>query len=354
MSYEQIHFEEITEQKYQQFLIRALHDTFYNSTARFEFLKSQDRHVAFFKITKGDEPIGIVHYQIIPAKSGKLLYFQHTPLLFDISSNNAIIELFEALKVFTKKELQRHKVSFARFTSRIESNPDLMDKIYRLGYIRAPIQEIDASITRLVNIPQFDLTSIRKTTRNCISQGIKAGLQTLVEENPTNFASFLTYYTDMEKMKGFTTLPAKYITKELEIYSKNNMLLQFKTIHNDKILSVSEVVIRLNKAYYYHAATSVEGKNMNSSHVNLFHVIEELKKRNIEVLDLWGGVVSQKISDSNIHHPWRSLDVFKKGFTHTLIEYIPPLDLPFSWVSYFIPYVYQYIRTKRKGYPIMP
>jgi len=348
-----IQFEEITEQKYQQFLVRAQHDTFYNSSSRFEFLKSQNRHLSFFKINRNDETIGLLHYQLIPAKTGKLIYFQHTPLLFDNSSNDAIVELFEALIPFVKDELRRHRVAFARFTSRIETNPELTKRLYALGYVRAPIQEIDACVTRVINLKEFDINTIRNTTRHSIQKGQKDGLVTIFEERPQDFSEFLSYYTEMERVKGFTPLPLTYLRKELEIYSSKGMLLQCKTRNADHVLTISQVIIYRNRAYYYHAATSNEGKQSNASPVNLYDIIQETKKRGLDSLDLWGGSVPDRIHDLNIPHPWKKLDIFKKGFANELYEFLPPLDLPYSWAAYAIPYAIQWFRTKRKGYPIV-
>lgn len=351
----EVQFEEIEESRYQELLNQTENHTFYNTSERFEFLRSQGRTIKFFGILNGKTPIGLLHFQIIPAKSGTLMYFQHTPLLFKAGDKEAIKKLFSALKEFTKKQLHKYNIAFARFTARIPKDYELLKDLYKMGYMRAPTQEIDAVVTRIVHIHDFEIKNIRKTTRNCINSALRAGLETKADPNPPDFETFLTFYNEMEKMKGFTPLKNEYIIKELENYRDKGMLTQYTTSNkNNEALSVAIVITFKDTAYYYHAATSAEGKRLNASHVNLFHIIEDLKKdKTIKVLDLWGGATPKTVNDNNIPHPWQNLDLFKRGYSDELLEFMPPLDLPRNWYSYIIPYSYQWYRTRKRGYPIV-
>jgi len=353
MTLGKIHFVKISREEYLTILPDCKNTTFYNCRARFEFLVSQNRPLFFFKITSSNTSIGILHYQIITTKTGKIMYFQHTPLLLIRLKEEDLVQLFSALKEFVKNELKEKNIPFARFTPRIPGNLLLKQKIYKLGYLRAPVQEIDACVTHVINLGSFDMSSIRKTTRHSIKKGIESGINTVFEDNPLHFTEFLDYYNQMKKIKDFTPLPSPYLQKELEIYSQNKMLLQCKTIKGTDILSITEIIIDKDKGYYYHAATSLNGRRTNASHVNLYMVALELKKRGIKSLDLWGGAVPSIAYEKKISHPWKNLDIFKRGFADELQEYLPPLDIPASPLKYAIPFLLQYFRTRKKGYPII-
>lgn len=345
---------EVPESKYLDLLQQTENFTFYNSEARFSFLRNRGRNLFFFAIEEDGVPTGLIHYQLIPAQSGKMIYFQHTPLPIKTISSEQVIQTFDHLKSFIKERLSFHKASFARLTPRIKKDPETLKAIYKLGYNRAPTQEIDSCVTHIIDINNFDIMKIRKTSRHCVTQGIKAGIKTTVETESINFSTFLSFYTEMEKTKGFTPLPSDYIIQELEEYQEAEMLRQYVTSFEGEVLTIAQVIIFRNRAYYYHAATSQKGKRMNASHVNLYHIIEDLKdKKNIEILDLWGGAISKIIKERKIKHPWESLDLFKRGFSSQLIEFLPPIDLPRNILSYAAPYVYQRYLALKRGYPII-
>lgn len=345
---------EITEAQYHDLLQQTENFTFYNSAARFSFLRRRGRELFFFAIEEKGKPSGLLHYQLIPAQSGKMIYFQHTPLPIKTQKPEKVLRTFELLGPFIKEQLQKHGAAFARLTPRIQKDPELLKGIYQLGYNRAPTQEIDACVTHVINIKEFDLMKIRKTSRHCVTQGIKAGIKTTVEAEPVSFSTFLSFYNEMERTKGFTPLPNDYITQELEEYQKAGMLRQYVTHFEGEPLTIAQVILFRNRAYYYHAATSQRGKRVNASHVNLYHIITDLQQSgDIEILDLWGGAISKNILEKKMKHPWESLDLFKRGFSSELVEYLPPIDFKKNIFTYAGPYIYQRLLSAKRGYPVI-
>lgn len=350
---QKISFQKVTEQEYLEFLEKTENYTFYNSAPRFAFLKTRGRTLNFYTVKNGSKVIGVVHYQRINARSMNSLYFQHTPLFIKDIPEDTRIAVFEEFFNFTKTLLEQENVPYARITPRIKKSKELLEKLYSLGYVRAPVQEIDASSSRIVDLTQFSIKDIRKTTRNCINAGLRLGLYTESTDNPKDFDDFMSFYTDMERTKGFTPLSKDYLVSELQEYQKAGMLKKYTTYQNKKQISIGIVITFGKNAYYYHASTSADGKSMNASHVNLYHIIEDLKSKGFESLDLWGGVLPEEAIEKKIKHPWENLDIFKRGFNAALVDFLPPLDIPRTKMSYLFPYWFQWFRTKRKGYPII-
>jgi lipid II:glycine glycyltransferase (peptidoglycan interpeptide bridge formation enzyme) len=348
-------FREITREKYTELLEKTKHYTFYNSTERFNFLESQQRALRFFAVERNEKIIGLLHYQIVTTKTGRMLYFQHAPILNKTYKDNYIFKLFRALKRFALTQLVENNVAYARFTVRVKRSYRLLKKLYEIGYRRAPIHEIDSCVTRTINVPLFDIKNIRKTTRNSINQGLRFEMETNGETSPQNFNEFLKLYNEMEELKGFSPLPNSYMASELAHYRDNKMLKQYLTYKDNELVSGAIVILFKGTAYYYHAATTLKGRNLQASYVTLYRIIEDLKLNHpdIKTLDLWGGSLTQKTLDKQIKHPWESLDVFKRGFTDELMEFLPPMDLPRSNLHYLIPYWSQFLRSKRRGYPIV-
>lgn len=346
-------FTEVPEEEYRSLALKSPDATFYNTKERFSFLKSQKRKLAFYKIESAKKVVALLQYQHINAKSGSFLYFQHSPLFLDKSVAEDA-KLWEELELFAKDLAKKLRVLYVRFTPRIESSDKLREIVEQGGFEKAPVQEVDASVTRIVDLENFSEKQLSTEITEQLKLAKAAELSFKVLDTNAGLEEFLMLYkTVMSKSETFV-IPIDYMKAELETYLASKILLTGLSYDAQGALySACIVILDDATAWYYWTVTNEKGAKNGSHAFMLENMIIELKKRGFKTLDLWGESVPTEVIKRKLPHPWIEIDKFKQGFGTKLVEYLPPIDIPVQTALYRASCLYQRFNMSRRGYPFI-
>ena len=344
----------ITEKEYALLIKKASFTTFYNSPERIQFITSRNRKTGLFKVSVDSSDVALVSYQVIPARSGLFVYFQHSPVFIDTRVGEDLV-FWQELKTFAASVGQKEQAVYVRCTPRVPTKKEVVSDILMAGYKRAPVQELDACVTRTISIAQYSEQNLRTDVGELLERTRKRGLQATFSMDQKAIEDFVSIYRTLAAKKQIDFVPVDYLKDELKIYGEQKQLL-IVSIRDpkDTLFAAAAIVIQGNSAWYYWAAITDQGKEIGADVMLLHESIEELRKHKISVLDLWGGSVSREISEKGLPHPWKALDEFKQGFGATLMEYLPALDLPIKAPQYLAAVFYQRALMTKRGYPYLP
>ncbi|WKZ29734.1 MAG: GNAT family N-acetyltransferase [Candidatus Dojkabacteria bacterium] len=327
--------------------------TFYNQEERLKFLSSQKRNLKTFSIKKNGKQVGVLSYQKVPAKSGTFIYFQHSPVLEmpEVAQDQTF---WNELFAFAYQQGRKENAVYARFTPRIIETQPILEMLDKAGFKKAPVQEVDAAVTRIVELETYSDKKMTKQTKERIQKATENDLSVSFSMEPAAFESFMVLYKKVTSKTDTFKLPLEYMKQELEIYLKaKKLLIALAADSQGTVFSGAAIVVDKPNAWYYWTVTSDKGQEVGSHELLIAELISYLKGKGYATLDLWGESVPQEVYDKKLSHPWLAIDTMKKGFGTTLVEYITPVDVPVNLAIYRASCLYQRFNMSRRGYPFL-
>jgi lipid II:glycine glycyltransferase (peptidoglycan interpeptide bridge formation enzyme) len=345
-------FSPVSDKDYASLIKTASYTTFYNSPERLQFIKSRNRKTAQFQITKDGSAVALACYQVIPARSGEFVYFQHSPVFIDPRTADDTA-FWEELRNFAQLIGRQENAVYVRFTPRTPHKKDVTNTILTAAYKRAPVQELDACVTRTISISDYDENRIIQQYRDTLGRTKKLNYSvTFTHDREESLEDFTAVYKTLAAKHQVDYIPVDYLKDELRGYlDAGQLLIAIVKDTNDVISSASAIVLQDNKAWNYWTATTEQGKNHGTEILILHETLLYLKQKNIHLIDLWGGAVSKEVSEKGLPHPWKELDLFKQGFGATLVEYLPAIDVAIKAPQYMAAVFYQRALMTKRGYP---
>lgn len=266
-----------------------------------------------------DKLVGIAQIHKVTARRGTFLHIRHGP----IGKVN-----YEDIK----KLAQSEKAWFIRISPQVEEDTTFK----KLGFVRAPIHEVDAERCWVLDIDKSEeelLMQMRKTTRYEIKRAQKLDVN-ITKNKKTN--DFFALYNQTSERQHF--VQHRGINEELEIMDS----LVLTATHEGRPIASAIILFWGQEAIYHHGA-SIPNK-VGASYFVQWEAILEAKKRGKKIYNFWGIA-----PEDRPNHPWRGITLFKKGFGGREIKFIHAQDLPISPL-YFIPWTIETGRRIMKGY----
>ena len=301
-----------------------------------------------------DELIGVALVLKIIAKRGTFLFIPHGPII-KVKIEKLKVKSYELLLNFLKNLVRQENCSFIRISPILEDNEKNQELFKKLGFKSAPAH-MHSECNWIVNINKSEeeiLSGMRKTTRNLIRQAIKnKELQIINYESKykeQELDDFYFLYQETFKRQGFSGFTKNYFQKELEAFGDDAKIFLVKYAekvvpkYENKILAGAIVIFLGDTAYYHHAAST--HSKLPATYLMNWEIIREAKKRGCKYYNMWG--VSK---ENDKKHPWSGLSLFKRGFGGKELNLMRAQDLPLNKVKYFINWVIEKIRTKKRRY----
>jgi lipid II:glycine glycyltransferase (peptidoglycan interpeptide bridge formation enzyme) len=344
----------ISDKDYANLVKKTSFSTFYNSPERLQFIRKRNRRISLFQIVKEGSPVALACYQVIPARSGEFVYFQHSPLFIDPRIADDIT-FWKELKEFATLIGMKEQAVYVRFTPRIPNTKEIVIDILNAGFKRAPVQELDACVTRFLSVDQYKETQIRTDLQATLERAQKKGLQLDFSEHLTSLEDFISVYRTLSAKHQVDFVPVDYLKDELKIYLEQKQLI-IATVKDSKdvIHAASAIVLQGNQAWNYWSVTTSVGIDIGADTLLLHETMLFLKTKKVSILDLWGGTVSKEIAEKGLPHPWKIQDNFKQGFGAVMAEYIPAIDVLIKAPQYMAAGFYQRALMLKRGYPYLP
>lgn len=344
------------------------------------------------------ELIGLVdEYETIHAASlilikkiTKILKYGYAPkgFILDYFDNNLLREFTKCIKEYYKKKLVFIKINpeiaiaeinSTNFEKNYNQNAEIKDYLINLGYVKLKdnlyFESMVPRFNAILNLKNYELNKIDKTTRNKIKRAKSKGLEIEIGKqkdldilynfvkNKRNKDSFYykDYYNIFSKTNSIDLFlvslnPNKYLVNSKENYEKE---LEKNTKYNDEIItnkSEKKLNIKMNSdkkllAYkndimqassmdkekiYIAGALVIKHKNRINIIISgydpkykrfnpnycLHHKIFEYYKENYTHADL-NGITG----DFTKNNPYKGLNEFKLGFKPKIYEFLGEYDL---------------------------
>ncbi|MCL4339000.1 peptidoglycan bridge formation glycyltransferase FemA/FemB family protein [Patescibacteria group bacterium] len=282
--------------------------------------------------------IGIAQIEKVRAKRGTFLHIRHGPVMSSWNSGN-----IKLLLDYLKSSPIGKGVRFIRISPLIENSKENQKLLKSQGFIDAPIHRMDGEICWVLDIDKDEMTllsGMRKTTRYLIKQGEKMGIRIEKSRNQSDMKFFMEIYKKTAHRQRF--VPHQGIEEEFSEMLKEDKILLFKGLYDNKLLAVALIVFYNNQAIYHHSA-SLDSK-IPVNYLLQWEAIREARRRGMKQYNFWGIA-----PENNNRHPWKGLTLFKKGFGGRIQEYIHAKDIPLSPL-YCATYAVELTRKILKGY----
>jgi lipid II:glycine glycyltransferase (peptidoglycan interpeptide bridge formation enzyme) len=262
----------------------------------------------------------------------KGLVVHHGPVVKEEFFNDFLKEIVR----FLKENSYTKKYHFLRVNPSIIRNNEKILK--PLGFILAPTYAVTENFwLKEIKNDEEMLNEMTENTKKLVFDSLKKPF--LEIEKTTDLEKmkiFWQIYQDLAQRKNFIPYSKEFISKEFEIFSKENKALLFLGKVEGKYYSSALIIFSHQIAFYHHSASYPIKEPLN--YKMQWEIIQEAKRRNCKFYNLWG--IARKETKE---HPWFGLTQFKKGFGDQLIKLQPTIDFPFSW-KYYFSYLYEKIK----------
>ncbi len=327
--------------------------SFLNSTARIEYLKQTNQEYIQKYIEKDGERIGILTGSVSITRVGKILDLKHSPLLKESFNKDMDVwkEVFEELKKLTKE-----RKCFAFRSSPLEIQNEELEKAYiAVNAVKSPIHNIDALISQYI-----DVTKTEEELRHNMTDSSRHNLNKLQKDQDISVKifnddsmldTFANFHKQTREVKNFSDKPMELLLKELKIQIDMGMHYMVIGYYKDKPISIWTLTKYGKYASIYQAGSDTEfrEKKIRVTYLLAWESIKLAKQLGCEILDLFGGMVPDGYLGK---HPWSGVNDFKISIGGTKITYMHCRDIVINSFQYWIFYIYSYLRTVYRGYPV--
>jgi len=326
--------------------------SFLNSSARIEYLKETGKEAIQKYIQKDEVNIGIITGSVSKTRFGKVLDLKHSPLLNNEFRNDMNIwkEVFTELK-----KIGREMGCLSVRVSPLEIENDSLKSTYRkMGAIKSPTHNIDALISQYIDLTKTEEElrhDMSSSTRNNINKLMKNGdISVKIVNDDSMFDTFANFHEQTRKKKGFHDKPMGLLLKELKIQVEMGMHYMIVGYYKDKPISIWTLTKYGKYGSIYQAGSDTEfrEKKIRVTYLLAWESMKLGEELGLETLDLFGGMVPEGCTK----HPWMGVNNFKVSLGGKKVTYMHNMDIPINTLKYYIFYIYSYLRTIYKGYPV--
>ena len=351
-----IHFKEaITDQEWDEYVLKLSNYSFLLSSARYEYFKEVVSQTFRYLIFDDDRFVGLVEGVVDSVKIfGKYLECKHNPMLISDLSNaekeGIYREIFNKLKTIAVE----NNCFFIRISPLIEYDETYEKVVLEFGAQDSPVHPQDALISQYFDISKSeeDLRhDMSSSTRNNINKLLKnPDISVKVVKDNSVFNVFADFYNQTKDLKGYRGHSSESILKELQYQLDNDMLYFVVGYYKDNPIAVWQNTRFGKYMHVYQAGSDVNfrQKNIRITYLLFWETIKLCKDLGIETLDLFGGMLPENLQSTS-KNPWKGVNDFKMSLGGTKVTYTHPKDLPLKqYYSIYKPYAN--MRVELKGH----
>lgn len=275
------------------------------------------------------------------ARRGRYLEVPGGPLL-DWANPEEAKKIFDYLRQVAR---ENHCV-FIRFRPQLENSKENLALMSSLGAQPAPFH-LHAEHTVLIDLTQSEddlLKNMRRQTRYEVRRSAKLGLTVTRDNSKEAFEEFWRVQTETAKRQKFIPPSLKDLLAYREAFGDKIWIYQ--AVAEDGLLGLVALglIIECNgEADYFEAASTDLNRKLPGAYALQWQVIKDLKKQGIKRYNLWG--IAPK---DQPNHRYAGVTTFKTGFGGRQVEYLPAHDIVIDPLRYFLTYLIETIRKKRR------
>lgn len=259
---------------------------------------------------------------------GKLWYIPKGPGVCTIRELKSLID---PLRKFAHK----NGVFVIKIEPEIIKNDKNVLEISNLGLKEALQIQANSSTVILDISKRIDeiMADLPQKSRNAIRRSQRDGIEIKnTEPNNENLNTMLSLMKETMAGKNVRVRDSSYYKKFWKFFSESGIGFLFIAYHNSVPVAGAFVLKYGNKATYKDGG-SIRNKTIyGASHALQWHIIEWLKKQNVNTYDLCGTPPSDEIYNKS--HPYYGIGLFKTSFKKTVTDFIGVYDIIVNPISY--------------------
>jgi lipid II:glycine glycyltransferase (peptidoglycan interpeptide bridge formation enzyme) len=240
------------------------------------------------------------------------------------------------------------KCDFVRISPLIKNEPEFLANFYALGLKASQMHDVDAEVTWLLDLdktPEEILKGMRDSHRYLTRKSLKMqDLEIIKTQDPKMVKDFWPIYEETFKRQKWTAYKQAYLTKEFEIFAKDNQVNLFLAKYQGKYIAASMFIYYRDQVYYHHSGSLTAYRNIPAMYRIHWESILEAQARGCKTYNFFGIA-----RDDAKSHPWAGLTQFKKGFGGYQQEWMHAMDIPIK-IKYWFTHYYELVERKHRGY----
>jgi len=287
----------------------------------------EKKYFIFAKFNIKNEIIGgALVFKMQLFKSLSFFYAPRGPI--NLSAN----ELFEALKVLSKKE----KAIFLRIDPKISASEGSQYEGFKISHSPQP----ENTLILDLNLSEDELLSqMKQKGRYNIKVALKNEVEVFKSEKPEEIRKFYDLLLETTSRDGFSGHPENYYQTMIKSLGKDKMASMYLAKYKGEIIAGLIATFYKDTAIYYYGASSNQYRNTMAPYLLQWTVIKEAKERGMKYYDFLG------IAPENAkNHPWSGVTDFKLKFGGTRKNYFPAQEKPFNKAIYWLFKIYKKLR----------
>ena len=175
---------------------------------------------------------------------------------------------------------------------------------------------------------------LAQTKKDCRYEIKKAQKNQVVIKKLEDIETFIKIWHRNALRRGFWIPFGKEIRNIYEAFGKNSYLLlahQSPITNHQSPISGALILIHDKVAYYFHAASTLEGRKLSAPYLVVWEAIKLAKKKGCEIFD-FEGIYDERFPIKS----WKGFTHFKKSFGGYEVKYPAPLIEFYSPILTFI------------------
>lgn len=294
-----------------------------------EFQEELGRKTWQLAVLEGNKIIAsslVIKYDLPLSRS--YLYCSRGPVLLEENQ-----EVFRIILEKIKEIAEKENSIFFRMDPEWENRKLLGNLGFKKN--KKEIQPRDTLILDISKTEEEILAQMHSKTRYNIRLSGRKGIKIRISDgNEKDFEAFWKLLEETTSRDKFKSHPKEYYKKQLEFFSKKNLIKLFVAEYDGRVVSAIIVSFYGLNAVYLHGVSSYEYRKYMAPHLVQWEAIKEAKKQGCMFYDFWG------IQGKNQGQDWEGITRFKEGFAKKFgkkLSYIGAWDLPLkkSWYGIY-------------------
>jgi lipid II:glycine glycyltransferase (peptidoglycan interpeptide bridge formation enzyme) len=340
------------DKKYDEIVLSMPNYSFLNSSFRYRYLVNNNVDVFRYAVQKGGKVIGVINGSITTTKLfGKYMECKHSPILKEGDK-----EIWIEVMNFCKKLAKDNGCFMFRMSPQYERNEALEYAYSFLKAVKSPIQDIDAMITQYIDtsLPderlRHDMTDSTRNTINKLLKNTDISIKTFNDNS--QFRVFENFHEQTMRKKGYQDKPTEMLLRELQIQVDSGACYMVVGYFKGEPISIWQCTHFGKYLHVYQAGsdTQFRDKNIRITYLLFWECVKLARQLGCRALDLFGGMTP--VGYKGKRHPWVGVNAFKESLGGYKVTYMHSRDIPINIIKYLPFYLYSYLRTVLKGYPI--
>lgn len=283
------------------------------------------------------------------AKRGRYLEIAGGPLI-NWDNVTEVRAIFDRIKKIARAE----KCAFIRMRPQLKAVRKNIDLMQDFGFKKAPMH-LHAEHTVMIDLEKSEedlLKNMRRQTRYEVRRADKLGIKVESGSSEALFQEFHQVQAETAARQDFVPPNLKMLLAEREAFGNNAKIywayLEVEDEFDPKKRKKDPIAYGLilktgQEAEYFEAASTSLNSKLPGAYALQWQVMRDLKKEGYKRYNLWG--IAPKGAKK---HRYAGVTTFKTGFGGEVVEFVPAMDLVLKRGRYFINWLIETVRRKRR------